>query len=354
MNGIRYSHHLYGFISVLAALIFYGNFREETLLFHYLTLFHFQFIQGLEIPRFVLNHLPSFLQCLFLGYCARFIFHHTTNKPLLVGAMSFSAASAIEALQLTTLLPGTFDLLDIAAIACASFINAITAKYLINTGSSQSTFKPLLMSAAFSGAIVISMGCELIDSCDQDLYTCVDPVTLTWEELRVDIQPKYGDEVTLTTPGKIHSLGDLLFIVDRYRGIHIFNNSDSLNPMREVFIPIIGALDLSVQGDYIYVNGFIDLVIVNYQAVLDGSFNQSHVTRKEDIFDAPTYSQFLPENYAINRGYGDYIIKRYDNVTYINHNQKGFIIGYYELDGTKVLYGEYDKTPAVQEIGGSL
>jgi hypothetical protein len=199
------------------------------------------------------------------------------------------------------------------------------------------------------------MACmEEINECNSTYSICVKPITLTWAELRKDIEPTYGNETTITTPGKVHIKDHYLFVVDNYRGVHIFDQTDPQNPIRVVFIPVQGTLEISINDGLMYLNGFTDLVVIDYQAVLNGSFNQSHAWRKVDMFNAPELSSFFPDNYNLEGEISKY--SQYSN-SYITEQESkliGFIIGYIDTDGSEVRYGEYDTSMNDQEAGGEL
>lgn len=350
MNGIRLQYGLIVFACCFFAVIFYANFRDVTWLGQQMAMFQYSHIQQLSIPSMLLNHLPSILQTVFLSICFLFISLHLFNKTINPAVCALFVASSLEALQLTPLMVGTFDWYDLVSICLTAltlfFLTQSQKRIVRKNANKQSTILITLF-----GSYLLSVGCVVPDECNDSHYTCITPVTLKWEELRADIIPSYADETVLTSPGKIHKNNQHLFIVDNYRGVHIFEHSDTQNPTRLVFIPVMGALDISIQGDFIYINSFTDLVIVNYQAVLNGSFTQNNISRKENIFAAPLYSTFLPNNYALNGPYDhydNYLVGRYS--TREDIPVSGIIIGYYNLSRDPIIYGEYDSDPTLVEV----
>lgn len=341
MNGIRLNFHLYGWLCVLLAAIFYGNFRNETLLAQYLSPFNYEALSNLLLPQLISHHLPSFLQTAFIGYLVFFLIKESQRKPLYVGLLTFISASFLECLQLTHILPGTFDLLDGMAILIASAVASLVSYHQLNTSQETTrTTNVFLVTPALLSACLISMGCY--EGCEPDEYTCVEPIKLTWEDLRADVEPVYGNQTTLTSAGRIYVNGSYLFVIDKYRGVHIFDQSDKQNPTRIVFIPILGISTLSIQSDKIYANSFTDFLVINYQQALNGTFDQTHVSRQTDMFKPPAYSSFLPEDYALEGEIDDhegFIVRESSNTEDLPN--KGFIIGYVDADGNDVLYGEY-------------
>lgn len=61
-------------------------------------------------------------------------------------------------------------------------------------------------------------------------------------------------------PGKIWVLGDKIFVNEKYKGVHIIDNTDPSSPERVGFIVAPGCIDMAVKDDIIYVDNAIDLV----------------------------------------------------------------------------------------------
>ncbi|MFT5592510.1 MAG: hypothetical protein ACI8SR_000869 [Oceanicoccus sp.] len=355
MKGTHLHLHLCGGLSIILAAIFYANFRNTTLLSGYLDFFHLAELNAIVLPKWIYFHFPSFLQTLFIGYVLHFT-NCSSKKSFNPATGAIFFAGLLELFQLFSLLPGTFDINDLIAIFLASFfIFIITPHASSNQKPNTIKHKKLLHTGLITSSFLLSMACmEEINECNSTYSICVKPITLTWEELREDINPEYGNTAVITVPGKIHVKDKYLFIVDNYRGVHIFDQTDPQNPIRVVFIPVQGTLQISINDGLMYLNGFTDLVVIDYQAVLNGEFNQSHVWRKVDIFNAPKLSSFFPDNYNLDGEISKY--SQYSN-SYITQEKSkliGFIIGYIDTDGTQVRYGEYDQSINMQDTGDML
>jgi len=113
---------------------------------------------------------------------------------------------------------------------------------------------------------------------------------------------KLTDPQTISDFGKIYRYGNLLFINERFEGVHIIENSDPSNPVNIGFITIPGNIDIAIKNDYIYADNAVDLIVISY----DGQRVQV-VDRNRDVFPeigAPDgfYSSDLdnrPENSVI-------------------------------------------------------
>ncbi len=111
--------------------------------------------------------------------------------------------------------------------------------------------------------------------------------------------------------GKIVYAPPYLFVNERFRGIHVYDNSIPTNPTRTRFIEIWGNIDFSVQGNMIYANNLEDLV-----ALKISDFDSVEVTHRIENFynDQDEFGALFPPNYS---GY----FECYDE-------SKGFIIGW--------------------------
>jgi len=118
-------------------------------------------------------------------------------------------------------------------------------------------------------------------SCQDKIYETYElnnPVYLSYDELREavsDILP-----VNLEHPGKIYIKGDLLFLNEVRKGIHVIDNSDPSNPQILKFIEIPGNIDMAVKDDVLYADSYIDLVVLDISDFSD----IKEIERVEDVF----------------------------------------------------------------------
>jgi hypothetical protein len=92
-------------------------------------------------------------------------------------------------------------------------------------------------------------------------YNVYVPVLLKRPDLEASI--KFLNARDIEKPGKIYVKDSLIFISDKYRGIHIINNADSTHPQKIGFINIPGCLDMAVKGNYLYADNAVDLVTID-------------------------------------------------------------------------------------------
>lgn len=104
----------------------------------------------------------------------------------------------------------------------------------------------------------------LLVSCNEPvyrIYTGNAPVYMSYSEFRSSVT--IDNSVTLENPGKVYLSGNLLFIVEELKGIHIYDNSNPASPVKKTFVKIPGVTDISVSGTKLYADSYIDLVVLD-------------------------------------------------------------------------------------------
>ena len=62
--------------------------------------------------------------------------------------------------------------------------------------------------------------------------------------------------------GKIYVKSNFLFINEKNQGFHVFNNSNPENPINIGFLKVLGASDLAIKDNAVYVNNAVDLIAI--------------------------------------------------------------------------------------------
>lgn len=90
----------------------------------------------------------------------------------------------------------------------------------------------------------------------------------------------------LINPGKIYSKDNFIFINEKYKGVHIIDNSTPANPKKIGFIIAPGCIDIAVKGSILYLDNAVDLVAFNLET-------KEVTERVKEVFPEP----LSPENY---------------------------------------------------------
>jgi hypothetical protein len=119
------------------------------------------------------------------------------------------------------------------------------------------------------------------------------PVFMKRADLEKSVSYKPGGR-DLENPGKIYYKSPYIFVSERYKGVHVINNSDPYKPVKEGFIIAPGCIDMAVKGDVMYLDNSVDLVAFDLNA-------RQVTSRIKNVFPEPP----SPEN-QIFYGYGTY------------------------------------------------
>ncbi|NJM16906.1 MAG: hypothetical protein HC896_17380 [Bacteroidales bacterium] len=119
------------------------------------------------------------------------------------------------------------------------------------------------------------------------------PVFMTREVLEKSVEMLPPREMVKT--GKIYVHGNYLFVNERYKGIHVVDNSLPANPKKEGFIRIPGCIDMAVKGEVVYADNAVDLIAIDVS-----NMKSIKVTkRNSDIFPelTPPNTDVVPQKY---------------------------------------------------------
>ncbi|MDR1624162.1 MAG: hypothetical protein LBS04_04225 [Tannerellaceae bacterium] len=85
------------------------------------------------------------------------------------------------------------------------------------------------------------------------------PVFMKRADLEKSVRFQQGKRA-LTNPGKIYCKPPYIYINERYKGIHVINNTDPAHPVTEGFIVAPGCMDMAVKEHILYLDNAVDLV----------------------------------------------------------------------------------------------
>jgi len=126
--------------------------------------------------------------------------------------------------------------------------------------------------------LIILTGCQ--DKYTESYMANV-PVYMSLEDWRAqEINLKAPRQ--LNEPGKIYIYENFLFTVDQGTGVHLFNNADPSSPQNIGFIELLGAADVAVRNDILYIDSYMDLVSFD----ISDPANPAFLCRAEDVFNA--------------------------------------------------------------------
>ncbi len=139
------------------------------------------------------------------------------------------------------------------------------------------TKKSLLVIPIMILALISIVSCK-DSSIEYRKYMANVPQYMSYEAMRKPV--KSTAAYAIATAGKIYIKDNYLFVNEKYKGIHVFDNSNPASPVNLNFIDIPGNVDLAVRGSYLYADNYVDLVVLDISDIMQ----PKEVSRIKDIF----------------------------------------------------------------------
>jgi hypothetical protein len=159
--------------------------------------------------------------------------------------------------------------------------------------------KKHLFSFLFS---LISIGTGiLLSSSDPVVYGEYTPVYMDRTEMESAVKIEVAQP--LHTTGKIYIYRQYILVNEKYKGIHVIDNSNPAVPQNIAFLHIDGCIDMAVKNDVLYADNAIDLValktIDNFASIqvtqrIKGIFPETE--SPDGYWSLNNIDQFRPKN----------------------------------------------------------
>ncbi len=95
---------------------------------------------------------------------------------------------------------------------------------------------------------------------------------------------KLEEPRSIKDAGKIYLKDHLIFINEKYKGIHVIDNSNPESPVNIAFIKVDGCIDIAVKQDVLYADNAVDLIALK----LNENINSIEVVKRiKDVFPEP-------------------------------------------------------------------
>ena len=105
------------------------------------------------------------------------------------------------------------------------------------------------------------VSCETNDDAEYEDFLVARPLVMSQEEFENSVDVVVPQPIEES--GKIYAYQDYIFINDKYKGVHVIDNSNPANPQKIAFIKIAGNVDISIKDDFLYADSLSDLVILD-------------------------------------------------------------------------------------------
>lgn len=136
---------------------------------------------------------------------------------------------------------------------------------------------------------------------------------------RADLEKSvfYRKAQPIETAGKLYYKDGFIFLNEKYKGIHIIDNSDPSDPQNIGFINIPGCIDIAIKNNSLYADNAVDLVTIN----LSGSFSDLAVSQRvKNVFPEPIPPDldYIPWRFSISERPEKTIIVGWEKISDLN------------------------------------
>ncbi len=266
-----------------------------------------------KLPSPIETSLPSFLHIVILSLLSAGLMGIRKTClwkiPLFwffINVLSELAQIPVGGLQLIN---GTFDWKDL----CGTILGTISASgillLLTRKGDEKKVHRPMVKGILFVFGIGLIVGSHyppFYPYPPHNLWPTYEPVYLSYQDLRNSFAVDPPREIHRS--GKIFIVDHFLLVSERNEGIHLIDNSNPHSPQKLSFLKIPGNLDLAVQGNLLFADSYVDLLVIEMTSPQDIHLKY----RIEDLFPYNEYQNI------------------YDKSVYFSDldRKKGVVVGY--------------------------
>lgn len=145
--------------------------------------------------------------------------------------------------------------------------------------------KKIYLIAACIFSILIS-SCDSDDSAKEQAKFAV-PTLKSLAEIRGTVSVNSARQTN--SDGKIYVAENYLFYIAKEQGVHVFNNTNPSAPINIAFINIEGVHDISVKGNYLFADNFVDLLVFDIS-------NIQNITLVRTVQNSIGFSPVFPDD----------------------------------------------------------
>lgn len=149
----------------------------------------------------------------------------------------------------------------------------------------------VLIVSVMAGAFVVLTTSFDVDTAEESNYTAI---LMTRTELEKSIQ--YQEAKPIVEIGKIYKKDSWIFVTEKYKGVHVIDNTNPSAPLNTGFIRVPGCIDISMKNQSMYADNSVDLITIDM-----GSLPTIKVTgRIKNIFPEPLPPdlQYIPYKFS--------------------------------------------------------
>jgi len=109
------------------------------------------------------------------------------------------------------------------------------------------------------------------------------PVLMERSELEISVF--YRNPQDIVNPGKIYYKDNTIYLIEKFKGIHVIDNTTPSSPQNIAFINVPGCIDIAIKNNSLMVDNAIDLVSID---LTEGIENVTVSKRVKNVFPEST------------------------------------------------------------------
>jgi len=148
---------------------------------------------------------------------------------------------------------------------------------------------------------VLTVSCDNEDNAEMAKFAV--PTLKSLADIRSDVSVTAARQTN--SDGKIYVTEDYLFYIAQESGVHVFNNTNPSTPVNIAFINLAGVHDISVKGDYLFADNYVDLLVFDISDIQNITLVRTIQNSVAFFPDYPDDAEFY--DYTVNPT-GDEII----------------------------------------------
>jgi hypothetical protein len=132
---------------------------------------------------------------------------------------------------------------------------------------------------SFLFLIILSLG-----SSRNNFYNPSEYFAVLMERDDLEVSIKYLEVQDIVNPGKIYYKDQIIYLNEKFKGIHVIDNSNPASPLNIGFINVPGCIDISIKNNCLLADNATDLVAIDIQ-----NLEQLNVTKRiQNVFPEST------------------------------------------------------------------
>ena len=150
-------------------------------------------------------------------------------------------------------------------------------------------------------ALIFACAVALLSACagfsEPPLYTSYKPVIMDRESLERSIIFKPAEDIKI--PAKIYYKDNYILISERFKGVHVIDNTDPKTPVKKGYINVPGCVDMAIKDNILYVDNAVDLVAIDISQINIGQITVKKRVKQTFPELVPPDGQSVPYKYSV-------------------------------------------------------